>query len=131
MAIRVAINGFGRIGRAFVRESWDNPDMELVAVIDLGSAENLGYLLKYDSVYGRAPFTVEAKVGGEGQPSFLIINGKSVAFLSVKDPAQLPWKDLAVDVVVECTGIFDDYVKAHAHIDAGARRVVISAPVKE
>jgi glyceraldehyde 3-phosphate dehydrogenase len=122
--IRVGINGFGRIGRAFVRESWDNPEIELVAVNDLGSLENLAYLLKYDTVYKKAPFPVEAKDGA------LMVNGKKVTFLQEKDPAALPWKDLAIDVVIESTGFFTDYEKAQAHITAGARRVVISAPVK-
>lgn len=122
--IRVAINGFGRIGRAFVRESWDNPQIELVAVNDLGSLENLAYLLKYDTVYKRAPFSVEAKDG------MLMVNGKEVKFVQEKDPAALPWKDLKIDVVIESTGFFTDYDKAKAHLDAGARRVVISAPVK-
>ena len=123
MAIRVAINGFGRIGRAFARLS-HNRGIELVAVNDLGSLENLAYLLKYDTVYGRAPFSVETKDGA------LVIDGKEVKFLSEKDPANLPWKDLAVDVVVESTGFFTDYEKANAHIAAGAKRVVITAPVK-
>jgi glyceraldehyde 3-phosphate dehydrogenase len=125
MAIRVAINGFGRIGRAFVRQAWDNPEIEVVAVNDLGSLENLAYLLKYDTVYKRAPFTVE---GAEGA---LMINGKSVRFCSEKDPAMLPWKEMEVDVVIESTGFFADYEKANAHITAGAKHVVISAPVKE
>jgi len=121
---RVAINGFGRIGRAFVRQAYDRPELEIVAVNDLGSLENLAYLLKYDTVYRRAPFPVEAKDGK------LWINGKEVAFLSEKDPAQLPWKDLNVDVVIESTGFFTDYEKANAHVTAGAKHVVISAPVK-
>lgn len=123
--IRVAINGFGRIGRAFVRQAYDRPEIELVAVNDLGSLENLAYLLKYDTVYGKAPFEVAA-VDGK-----LMVNGKPVAFLQEKDPAALPWKDLAIDVVVESTGFFTDYVKANAHVLAGAKRVVITAPVKE
>jgi glyceraldehyde 3-phosphate dehydrogenase len=122
---RIAINGFGRIGRAFVRQTWNDPRIELVAVNDLGSAENLAYLLTYDTVYGRAPFTVEAREGA------LVIDGKEVKFLSEKEPANLPWKDLNIDVVIESTGFFTDYQKAHAHVDAGARKVVISAPVKE
>jgi glyceraldehyde 3-phosphate dehydrogenase len=125
MALRVAINGFGRIGRAFVRQAYDRSEIEIVAVNDLGSLENLAYLLKYDTVYRRAPFPVEARDGK------LVINGKEVAFLSEKDPAVLPWKDLAIDVVIESTGFFTDYEKANAHVLAGARRVVISAPVKE
>ncbi len=124
MAIRVAINGFGRIGRAFARLSKDR-GIEIIAVNDLGSLENLAYLLKYDTVYGRAPFSVETK------GNVLLIDGKEVKFLSEKDPAQLPWKELAVDIVVESTGLFTDYEKAKAHIDAGAKRVVITAPVKD
>ncbi|MSU74459.1 type I glyceraldehyde-3-phosphate dehydrogenase [Candidatus Kaiserbacteria bacterium] len=123
MAIRVAINGFGRIGRAFARRSYGR-DIEIVAVNDLGSLENLAYLLKYDTVYRRAPFSVETKDGA------LFIAGKEVKFFSEKDPAQLPWKELNVDVVVESTGFFTEYEKAQAHITAGARRVVISAPAK-
>ena len=123
MAIRVAINGFGRIGRAFARLS-PGRGIEIVAVNDLGSLENLAYLLKYDTVYGRAPFSVETKGGN------LVINDAEVRFLSEKDPARLPWKELNVDVVVESTGFFTDYAKAQAHIEAGAKRVVITAPVK-
>lgn len=122
--LRVAINGFGRIGRAFVRRSWGR-DVEIVAVNDLGSLENLAYLLKYDTVYKRAPFGVEAKDGK------LMVGGKEVRFLQEKDPAALPWKDLDIDVVIESTGFFTDYTKAKAHIDAGAKHVVISAPVKD
>lgn len=123
MALRVAINGFGRIGRAFARRSYGR-DIEIVAVNDLGSLENLAYLLKFDTVYGRAPFSVEAKDGA------LYIDGREVRFCQEKDPAQLPWKDLGVDVVVESTGLFTEYEKAKAHLDAGARRVVITAPAK-
>jgi glyceraldehyde 3-phosphate dehydrogenase len=123
MAIRVAINGFGRIGRAFVRRS-QGRDIEIVAVNDLGSLENLAYLLEFDTVYRRAPFEVTTKEGA------LVVAGKEVKFCSEKDPAQLPWKDLAIDVVVESTGFFTDYEKAKAHIDAGAKHVVITAPVK-
>ena len=122
--IRVAINGFGRIGRAFVRRSWGR-GVDIVAVNDLGRLENLAYLLKYDTVYKRAPFSVEAKDGS------LWLDGKEVKFLSEKDPANLPWKDLDIDVVIESTGFFTDYNKAKAHVDAGAKHVVISAPVKE
>ena len=124
MAMRVAINGFGRIGRAFARRAYGR-GIEIVAVNDLGSLENLAYLLKYDTVYGRAPFSVEAKDGA------LVIDGKAVKFFSEKDPGALPWKDLDIAVVVESTGFFTDYEKAQAHITAGARRVVITAPVKE
>lgn len=123
MAIRVAINGFGRIGRAFVRRA-QGRDIEIVAVNDLGSLENLAYLLTYDSVYRRAPFPVEVKDG------MLFINHSPVRFFQEKDPAALPWKDLSIDVVVESTGFFTDFEKAQAHITAGARHVVITAPVK-
>lgn len=122
MAIRVAINGFGRIGRAFARLSYGR-NIELVAVNDLGSLQNLSYLLKYDTVYGRAPFSV----GQQGLA--LIIDGKEVKFFSEKDPTNLPWKALNIDVVVEATGFFTDYEKAQVHIRAGAKRVVITAPV--
>lgn len=108
-----------------MRQAYDRPEIEIVAVNDLGSLENLAYLLKYDTVYKRAPFPVEV---AEGK---LLINGKPVAFLSEKEPSALPWKDLNVDVVIESTGFFTDYEKAHAHVTAGAKRVVISAPVKD
>ncbi len=123
MAVRVAINGFGRIGRAFVRRSYGR-DLEIVAVNDLGSLENLAYLLRHDTVYGRAPFSVEVRDGA------LILDGKTVRFCGEKDPSALPWKELAVDVVVESTGFFTDYEKAKAHLDAGAKHVVITAPAK-
>lgn len=122
--VRIAINGFGRIGRAFVRRSWNRADIEIVAINDLGSLENLAYLLKYDTVYGRAPFDVAVTDGN------LMVNGKEVKFLSEKEPSALPWKDLNIDVVIESTGVFDSFEKASAHLTGGARRVVISAPAK-
>ncbi len=122
--IRVAINGLGRIGRAFVRQAYNRPELELVAANDLGSLESIAYLLKYDTVYGTAPFTVEVQKGA------IRIDGKEMRFCSEKEPSALPWKELAIDVVVESTGFFTDYEKAMAHVDAGARRVVISAPGK-
>lgn len=124
MTVRVGINGFGRIGRAFFRAAFSVPEISVVAVNDLGNVENLAYLLKYDTVYKRAPFSVEVKNGA------LLAGGRAVAFVQEKDPAKLPWKDLQVDVVVESTGLFTDYEKANAHIAAGAKHVVISAPVK-
>jgi len=122
--IRVAINGFGRIGRAFVRQAYNRSEIEIVAVNDLGSLENLAYLLQYDTVYRKAPFPVSV-AGGH-----LVINNKSVRFCQEKDPSLLPWEELTVDVVIESTGFFTEYEKAEAHIHAGARRVVISAPAK-
>ncbi len=123
MAIRVAINGFGRIGRAFARLS-QGRGVEVVAVNDLGSLENLAYLLTYDTVYGR--FSGQVAVGS-GQ---LIIDGKGVKFFSEKDPSKLPWRDLNIDIVIESTGFFTEYDKAQAHITAGAKRVIITAPSK-
>lgn len=125
MAVRVAINGFGRIGRAFVRAAWHDPSIDIVAINDLGELENLAYLLKYDSVYRQFPGQVSAE---DGQ---LVVGAKRIAFVSEKDPANLPWGMHKVDVVVESTGVFDSYEKASAHLVAGAKRVVISAPVKD
>lgn len=122
---QVAINGFGRIGRTFFRMAFEHPDFEVVAVNDLGDIENLAYLLTYDTAYGRSPFTVEAKDGA------LIVNGKAVKFLSERDPEALPWGDLGIDIVVEATGVFAAYEKAKVHLTAGAKRVVVSAPVKD
>ena len=123
---KIAINGFGRIGRCFFRAAHARPDagIEIVGINDLAPAENLAYLLKYDTVYGRAPFEV---VHGENA---LVIEGKSIPLTQEKDPAKLPWKALEVDIVVESTGAFTDAAKAKAHLDAGAKRVVISAPAK-
>jgi glyceraldehyde 3-phosphate dehydrogenase len=126
MAIRVAINGAGRIGRAFLKIAETRPEIEVVAMNDLGDVENIAYLLKYDSVYGRTSFPISV---GEDKKS-IMVNGKSVLMLSEKDPAKLPWKDLAIDVVVESTGFFTSFAGAKGHIDAGARKVVVSAPMK-
>lgn len=133
--IRVAINGFGRIGRAFAKLARGLPgqgrDIELVAVNDLGSLENLAYLLSYDTVYGRAPFSVQVRPAQIGVDNgAIVIDGKDVKFFSEKEPANLPWRDLDIDVVVESTGFFTEYEKANAHIVAGAKRVVITAPAK-
>jgi glyceraldehyde 3-phosphate dehydrogenase len=122
---KIAINGFGRIGRAFVRAAYEqNADIDIVAINDLGAPENLAYLLKYDSIYGTAKFDVHV----EGD---VLVMGKWKAkCLQVKDPATLPWGAMQVDVVVESTGLFTEYEKAMAHITAGAKRAVISAPAK-
>ena len=122
--VRITINGFGRIGRSFFREAFGLPGFEIVAVNDLTDTATLGYLLKYDSVYRRYGKTVEA---GEG---VLRIDGKEIKVFAEKDPAMLPWKDLGVDIVIESTGFFADAQKANAHITAGAKRVVITAPAK-
>jgi glyceraldehyde 3-phosphate dehydrogenase len=122
--IKVGINGLGRIGRAFVKVASERPEIELVAANDLGDINNLAYLLKYDSAYGRS--NLDIKVNGDN----LIINDQIIKFIQEKDPSKLPWGELGVDVVVESTGLFEDYAKAKAHLDAGARKVVISAPAK-
>lgn len=126
--VRVAINGFGRIGRAFYKLAWERDDVEVVAVNDLGSLESLSYLLKYDTVYGRAPFSVDISTG-----NIIVSDDKKkieTKFISSKDPAGLPWKELNIDVVVESTGLFTSYEKAKFHLDQGAKKVVISAPAK-
>ncbi|NQY91567.1 MAG: type I glyceraldehyde-3-phosphate dehydrogenase [Deltaproteobacteria bacterium] len=122
MAARVAINGFGRIGRNMLRAGLEQKDYEIVAVNDLTDAATLAHLLEYDSIHGRFPGQVEA---GDASIS---VNGKSINVLSERDPAQLPWGDLGVDVVIESTGLFASRDKAAAHLQAGARKVVISAP---
>lgn len=122
---RIAINGFGRIGRTFFRMSYDNPDFEVVAINDLGDIKNLAYLLEYDTAYGRSPYQVEV---GEGA---LIVDGRRIIVASEKEPQNLPWGKENIDVVVESTGFFTSYAKAEAHLKAGAKRVVISAPTKD
>lgn len=121
---RIAINGFGRIGRNAFKIAVTRPELEVVAVNDLGSAEVMAHLLQYDSVYG----TWDHDVRVEG--ARLIVDGKTVRFLSEKDPSALPWKELAVDVVLESTGRFVKDGSAKAHLGAGAKRVIVSAPVK-
>jgi glyceraldehyde 3-phosphate dehydrogenase len=116
--IRVAINGFGRIGRAFAKVAKDRQELELVAVNDLGSIENFAYLLKYDTAYGVSPFDVSVNE----KKTALIIDGQEVQFISEKDPTKLPWKALGIDIVVESTGLFTSAEKAQAHITAGAKR---------
>ena len=123
--IKVGINGFGRIGRAFLKVAWDRPEIEIVAVNDLGSVENMAYLLKYDTAYGKWKHN---NIKHEGE--YLIIDDKKIKVLAEKDPNKLPWKDLNIDVIVESTGLFVTYAGAKAHLDAGAKKVVISAPEK-
>ena len=124
--IRVAINGAGRIGRAFIRLALKEPGIEVVAINELGDIDNIAYLLKYDTAYGNSGL----KVKTDESKKKLIINEKEIAFLSEKDPALLSWKDLNIDVVLESTGVFTAYDQAGAHITAGAKRVVITAPAK-
>jgi len=123
--IKIGINGFGRIGRTFFRMAYGHPDIEVVSINDLGNLENLAYLLQYDTAYGRSPFEVKAENGG------LVVDGKTITFTQIKEPKELSWGAQGVDIVVESTGVFTSYEKSKVHIDAGARRVVITGPVKE
>jgi glyceraldehyde 3-phosphate dehydrogenase len=125
MAIKVGINGFGRIGRLLFRAAVErNAKIEFVAVNDITDAKTLAHLLKYDSVHGRAPFPVEA------EKDAIIVKGKRIRTLTQRDPAQLPWKDLGAYLAVESTGLFTDREKAALHLQAGAKKVLISAPAK-
>lgn len=127
MAIRVAINGFGRIGRLAFRaamERDDLKDLEFVAVNDITDAKTLAHLLKYDSIHGKFPGEVE--VDGD----YLVVNGKRIRVLSERDPANLPWKELEIDLVIESTGLFRERELAAKHLEAGAKKVLISAPAK-
>ncbi len=125
MTIRVAINGFGRIGRNFLRTSKGHSGLEIVAINDLTDAKTLAHLLKYDSVHGI--FDADVKAGDKG----LVIDGKEIKVSAERAPENLPWKDMNVDVVIESTGFFTDRDKAAKHLDAGAKWVIISAPAKE
>ncbi|GAA0352587.1 type I glyceraldehyde-3-phosphate dehydrogenase [Bacillus horti] len=125
MATKIAINGFGRIGRNVFRAALNNPNVEVVAVNDLTDAKMLAHLLKYDSVHGR----LDAKV--EASDNALIVNGSTVKVLAERDPSALPWKELGIDIVVESTGRFTDHADASKHIEAGAKKVIISAPSKD
>ncbi len=124
MTIRVAINGLGRIGRATLKQVLSEPQLQLVAVNDIASSDNLAYLLKYDTVYGRYEKAVEAK------DSQLIIDDTPYQVYGEKDPTNLPWRNLGVDVIFECTGIFRDRAMMEKHLEAGARIVILSAPAK-
>lgn len=121
----MAINGFGRIGRTFFRQAFDNAGVDIVAINDLGEPDNLAYLLRHDSVYGTFAVSVAAKENA------LEVGEKEVKFFQEKDPGKLPWKNLGVDVVIESTGVFTTTAKAKSHLDAGAKRVVITAPAND
>src|SRR5579863_1968903 len=125
MSIRIAVNGYGRIGRNVLRalyESKRSNEIQIVAINDLGNAEINAHLTRHDTVHGRFPG--EIKVEGD----HLVVNGDRIRVLSVRDPAQLPWKELNIDVVHECTGLFTSKERASAHLKAGAKKVLISAP---
>ncbi|MEM6403457.1 MAG: type I glyceraldehyde-3-phosphate dehydrogenase [Cyanobacteria bacterium P01_D01_bin.116] len=123
--LKVAINGFGRIGRLVFRAGIDNPNIEFVAINDLVPAQNLAYLLKYDSTHGKFNGDIEAKDDG------IVVNGQFIPCVSVRNPAELPWEKLGVDYVIECTGLFTTHEGASNHLKAGAKRVIISAPTKD
>lgn len=123
--MRVAINGFGRIGRTFTRVIQNHPEIELVAINDLGEINNLAHLLKYDSIHGKFPRAII--VSGD----HLNIDGKEVLILNQKDPKTLPWADLKIDLVIEATGLFRETKQAKKHINAGAKKVIISAPAAD
>ncbi|MEO5367412.1 MAG: type I glyceraldehyde-3-phosphate dehydrogenase [Magnetococcus sp. WYHC-3] len=123
--IKVAINGCGRIGRAFLKLAIKRAEIEITAVNDLTSPENIAYLLKYDTAYGASGLDVFVK-GGK-----LFVEGKEIEYLSEKDPSLLPWGKLEIDIVIESTGLFASYEKSRAHITAGAKKVLITAPVKD
>lgn len=126
---RISINGFGRIGRLFFRQAFGTPGFDIVAINDLGDLQNLAYLLRFDTVYGRYTKGVRCQVSGIRKS--LVVDDKEIIVLQEKDPAKLPWKDLKVDIVVESTGLFESYEKAKVHLAAGAKRVVITAPAKD
>ncbi len=124
MAVRIGINGFGRIGRCILRAGLDHPELEFVAINDITDAKTLAHLLQYDSVHGRAHATIEAAENA------IIVNGKRIKITSITDPASLPWAELGVDIALECTGRFVERSKAELHRKAGAKKVIISAPAK-
>jgi glyceraldehyde 3-phosphate dehydrogenase len=136
MAVKVAINGFGRIGRlvfrALVEQGLVGKDIEVVAVGDIVPADNLAYLVKYDSIQGRFKGEVASKKSApdKADDDVLVVNGKEIKVVSAKSPAELPWKALGVELVIESTGLFTDVEKAQGHITAGAKKVIISAPAK-
>ncbi|MBU2025831.1 type I glyceraldehyde-3-phosphate dehydrogenase, partial [Patescibacteria group bacterium] len=123
--LKIAINGFGRIGRTAFKIAYKRKGMKVAAINDLSDKEMLAYLLKYDSVFGR--YDKKVKIEEDG----LLVEGEKIPCLAESDPAKLPWKDLGVDVALECTGAFADTKKSKAHLDAGAKRVIISAPPKD
>jgi glyceraldehyde 3-phosphate dehydrogenase len=125
MSIRVGVNGFGRIGRVFFRATLGDSEIEVVGVNDLADAKTLGHLLKHDSVHGGLPAEVTAKDGA------IFVNGREIRVTALKDPASLPWRDLGVDVVIESTGVFRDTATASKHLQAGAKKVIITAPAKD
>ncbi|MBQ2062067.1 MAG: aldehyde dehydrogenase, partial [Oscillospiraceae bacterium] len=125
MSIKIGINGFGRIGRMVMRVSLNHPDIEIVGINDLCPADYLAYMLKYDTMHGKFEGTVDAT------ENTIIVNGKSIPVYAERDPSNLPWRDLEAEYVIESTGLFLTKEKASAHIAAGAKHVVMSAPSKD
>ncbi len=136
MSVKVAINGFGRIGRlvfrAMVEQGLVGQEIQVVAVGDIVPADNLAYLVKYDSTQGRFQGTVSSKKSSpdKAEDDILVVNGQEIAVVSAKTPAELPWKQMGVDIVIESTGLFTEAEKAKGHIAAGAKKVIITAPAK-
>ncbi len=125
MSLKIGINGFGRIGRNFFRTSYNNPDIEIVAVNDLTDSKTLAHLLKYDSVFGILNADISAKANA------LVVDGKEIKITAERDPVNIPWGDLGVDIVIESTGVFTKRQDAEKHLKAGAKKVIISAPAKD
>jgi len=125
MGVKVAINGFGRIGRNVLRAAVNDKEIDFVAINDVTDTKTLAHLLKYDSIYGRFDGSVEHGTDG------ITVNGKKIKVTAERDPSKLPWKELGVDIALECTGLFTARDKAKGHLDAGAKKVIISAPAKE
>lgn len=125
--VRVAINGFGRIGRLFFRQAFLDPEIKIIAINDLADGENLAYLLRHDSVYGK----FEKGVEWDGGSKAFRVNGEEIKFFQEKDPINLPWGSLAIDIAIESTGVFESFDKAKVHIKAGAKRVILTAPAKD
>ena len=125
MSVKVGINGFGRIGRMVFRAALKHPDIEVAAINDLTDAPTMAHLLTYDSVHGKLDHAIRA------ENDALMVDDRRIAYSAIKDPAQLPWQDLGIDIALECTGLFRDRESAAKHLAAGARKVIISAPAKE
>ena len=130
MATKVAINGFGRIGRLFFKLALKNENLDVVAINDLGDVDNMAYLLKYDSAQKDLNLSVTTKKVSESE-QYLVVGDTEIPFYSIRNPEELPWGELGVDVVAECTGIFTSFEKSNMHLTAGAKRVVISGPTKD
>jgi len=135
MTKKIAINGFGRIGRSFFRLAFNEKDIEIIAINDLSSLDNFVYLLQRDTVYGGFLKKIKKDekkeiIGGVESKGYLVVDNKKIYFFQEKEPKNLPWKELGIDIVVESTGVFEDYQKASSHLLAGAKKVIISAPAK-